>query len=157
ADDAYECGRDFAPISRRRAVDPVKYEQDNLALIRAIPRLASAELVDVTSSTTRRCSDTTGDIVAVTTSFSVAPVATKKCAYIEAFEVELRTVGWLVHAVETSSPNGDGWARGTHAERGNERLEVSIDGLGKRLFVSVDHDALQVGQTPPGFPSMACT
>ncbi|MEO5842214.1 MAG: hypothetical protein ABIQ73_07685, partial [Acidimicrobiales bacterium] len=42
ADDAYECGRDFAPISRRRAVDPVKYEQDNLALIRAIPRLASA-------------------------------------------------------------------------------------------------------------------
>jgi hypothetical protein len=157
AEDSYECGRELAPTSRRRAIDPAQYEQANLALVRAIPQFASTQLAELTSRATRRCPDTTGDIVAVTTSFSVTPLAAGKCAYIESLETDLRTAGWRVHAAETASPNGEGWARATHAERGNETLDLSVDGLGRSLFVSVDHDSEQGGQLPPGVPSMACT
>jgi hypothetical protein len=157
AEDSYGCGRDLAPVSRRRAIDPAKYEQANLALIQAIPQFASTQLADLTSRETRRCPDTTGDIVAVTTSFSIDPLAAGKCAYIESLEADLRIAGWRVHAAETQSPNGEGWLRATHAERGNERLELSIDGLGRRLLVSVDHDSEHGGQLPADFPSMACT
>ena len=157
AEDSYVCGRDFVPISRRRAIDPAKYEQANLALVRAIPQFASTPLVELTSRATRRCSDTTGDIVAVTTSFSITSLAGGKCAYIESLEADLRAAGWRVHAAETPIPNGGGWTRNTHADRGNETLELNIDGLVRGLFVSVDHDSEQGGQLPPDFPSMACT
>ena len=151
------CGRDLAPITTRRAIDPATYEQANLAVVRAIPQFASVELVELTSRVARRCPDTTGDIVSVTTSFSITPLAASKCAYIESLEADLRTAGWLVHAAETASPSGDGRARATHAERGSATLELSVDGVGTKLFVSVDHDSELVGQVPPGFPSMACT
>jgi hypothetical protein len=157
AEDSYVCGRDVAPRSQRSAIDPATYEKANLALVQAIPQFASTQLGELTSRTTRRCPDTTGDIVAVTTSFSIAPLAAGKCAYIESLEADLRTAGWRVHAAETQSPNGEGWIRATHAERANELLELSIDGLGRALFVSVDHDSEHGGQLPTDFPSMACT
>jgi hypothetical protein len=151
------CGRDEAARTKRHAIDPVEYEKANLELARGIAQFAAGEKASWTSHPLYRCSgSTTSDVVGLTTTFVVAPLPASKCSYMNSLEADLRAAGWVVHSVETPSLNSAGFIRATSAERGRARIDVSIDGLGTQLFVSVDHDSLQLAPLPPGFPTSPC-
>ena len=156
-DYAGPCGRDEAPSSKRHAVDPVEYEHANLELARGIAQFASSEITEVSSRSLYRCSPTvTSDVVRVTTSFSANLHNSSKCAYMNSLEADLRSVGWVVHSVETAALDGKGQVRFTTAERGHQYIEISIDGLGTQVHVTVDHDTGQNGSLSPDFPTSVC-
>lgn len=135
-----QCG-DVDGITDRRPIDVDVYGLRNEQLAQTLPRPAGAVIENVEHRPYDRCPDGMGgDVVGVT---SIVRMRLRgpsdKCTVVAALEADLRGDGWTLDATETGADGGT--ARSTHAYRGTERLEVSINPAPVEYVVFVDHDS----------------
>lgn len=138
------CGREFAPITRRDAIDVASYEVDNMALIRSISLLSSTEPQRVVHQPYHRCENDhlNSDVVGVRSSvFVPLPPGSDKCSVMAALDTDLQASGWSVHWHEPSQSAGQSNVHSLQAERKHEQLDLTIDSRGTYLGVIADHDA----------------
>jgi hypothetical protein len=138
------CGRDFAPITRRDAVDIPSYEADNMTTVRSVPLLSAAESQHVVHQPYHRCENDRldSDIVGVRSSvFVPLPPGSAMCDVMTTLKTDLEASGWSVYLHEASEIAGQSYARAMTAEREHAQLDLSIDSRGTHLGVVADHDA----------------